>query len=56
MTDRLPPTAIPALTRAADRLDELADTAELMGDVDGAARLRGEAGANRMRAMELLDD
>lgn len=56
MTDPLPRSAIPALTRAADRLDELADTADLMGDTDGANRLRGEARANRMQAMELLDD
>lgn len=56
MTDRLPPSALPALTLAADRLDELAEAAELMGDPDGAARLRGEARANRMHAMELLDD
>lgn len=56
MTDPLPRSAVPALTRAADRLDELADTAELMGDADGAVRLRDEAGANRMRAMDLLDE
>ena len=56
MTDSLPPAAIPALARAAERLDELADTAELMGDPDGAARLRGEASANRMQEMTLLDD
>lgn len=55
MTDPLPAAAVPALTRAAERLDELADTAELMGDPDGAARLRGEASANRMQAMDLLD-
>lgn len=55
MTDPLPRAAVPALVRAADRLDELADTAELMGDVEGAHRLRGEACANRMRAMDLLD-
>ena len=55
MTDPLPRSAVPALTRAADRLDELADTAELMGDPDGAARLRGEARAHRMEAMALLD-
>jgi hypothetical protein len=46
---------VPALTRAADRLDDLADTAELMGDADGADRLRSEARANRMHAMDLLD-
>lgn len=56
MTDPLPRSAVPALTRAADRLDELADTAELMGDADGAARLRDDARANRLQAMELLDD
>jgi hypothetical protein len=56
VTDPLPRSAVPALTRAADRLDELADTAELMGDAEGAARLRDDARANRMRAMDLLDD
>ncbi|HSJ90761.1 MAG TPA: hypothetical protein VK917_01760 [Ilumatobacter sp.] len=56
MSDRLPPSAVPALALAADRLDDLADTAELMGDPDGAARLRGEARAHRMQAMELLDE
>ena len=55
MTDPLPRAAVPALARAADRLDELADTAELMGDVEGANRLRGEACAHRMQAMALLD-
>jgi hypothetical protein len=55
VTDPLPRTAVPALARAADRLDELADTAELMGDVEGANRLRGEACAHRMQAMALLD-
>lgn len=55
MTDRLPPTAVPALTRAADRLDELADTAELMGDPAGAERLRRDAQRHRLVAMELLD-
>jgi hypothetical protein len=55
VSDRLPAAAVPALTRAADRLDELADTAELMGDLAGAERLRNEALGTRMRAMELLD-
>lgn len=44
------------LTDAADRLDELADVAELMGDDAGAVRLR-RAGADRRRAaMALLDE
>ncbi len=47
---------VPALTRAADRLDALADTAELMGDEPGAARLRSDAQTRRLQAMELLDD
>lgn len=47
---------IEPLTRAAERLDELADIAELMGDGDGAERLRASAAHQRMRAMELLDD
>lgn len=56
MTERLSRAAVPALTRAADRLDELADTAELMGDAAGAVRFRDEARSNRMQAMDLLDD
>jgi hypothetical protein len=44
------------LARAADRLESLADTAELMGDDDGAARLRAEASRQRLCAMALLDD
>lgn len=47
---------VPALTLAADRLDALADTAELMGDEAGSARLRAEAQTRRLQAMELLDD
>lgn len=43
------------LVRAADRLEALADTAELMGDDDGAARFRAEASRQRLRAMALLD-
>ena len=42
--------------RSTERLDELAGVAELMGDDDGAARLRASASRQRMRAMELLDD
>lgn len=49
------PPDVAVLTRAADRLDELADTAELMGDATNADRFRGEARARRMQAMDLLD-
>lgn len=48
-------SAVPALARAADRLDELADIAELMGDDDGATRLRRAAEVSRLEAMHLLD-
>ena len=44
-----------ALTSAAERCDELADVAELMGDEDGAARLRTAALNHRLEAFELLD-
>lgn len=40
----------------AERLAELADVAELMGDGDGAARLRTRAALASDRAMRLLDD
>jgi hypothetical protein len=43
-------------TAAAERFAELADVAELMGDVDGALRLRRRADATRERAMTLLDE
>ena len=56
MSDPLPRRAVPALTRAADRLDELADTAELMGDPNGADRLRRDARRHRVEAMHLLDE
>jgi hypothetical protein len=49
-------SVVSALRRAADRLEELADTAELMGDVDGAARMRTAACNRRLEAMALLDD
>jgi hypothetical protein len=44
------------LTRTADRLTALADTAELMGDLAGAARFHEMAAALRLHAMGLLDD
>ena len=40
----------------AERLAELADVAELMGDGDGAARLRNRAAVVSDRAMRMLDD
>lgn len=43
------------LVAAAERITELADTAELMGDADGAERLREQAQAARVRAMQTLD-
>jgi hypothetical protein len=43
------------LAAVADRLEALADTAELMGDDDGADRFRAAASRQRLRAMALLD-
>jgi hypothetical protein len=40
----------------AERLDALADTAELMGDDHTATRWRVHAQDLRLRAMTLLDD
>ena len=40
----------------AERLAELADVADLMGDQAGAARLRTRAAVATDRAMRLLDD
>ncbi len=42
------------LAATAGRLDELAETAELMGDDDGARRLREQANRARMEAMNRL--
>jgi len=42
--------------RAADRCDELADVADLMGDDATAGELRAEAHRNRMAALRLFDD
>jgi hypothetical protein len=44
------------LLSAADRLEELADTAEIMGDHDGAVRFRARATQRRLEAMALLDE
>jgi hypothetical protein len=53
MADR-PEADVAAAT--AERLAELADVAELMGDGDGADRLRQRAAVARDRAMRMLDD
>ena len=50
-----PHRGVDQLCSAAERLDSLADIAELMGDDDTAASLRTEASGRRMQAMELLD-
>jgi hypothetical protein len=55
MDDECRERSLRELESAADRLDALADTAELMGDDDGAARFRAEASQQRLRAMALLD-
>jgi len=52
--DERPPRAR-QLERDADRCDELADVAELMGDDGTAAGLRAQAHRNRMVALRLLD-
>jgi hypothetical protein len=44
------------LVTTAERLEGLAETADLMGDDGGVARFRSEASTIRMRAMALLDD
>lgn len=46
---------IASLSQAADRFDELAEIAELMGDDDGAARFREQAARCRAQAMCILD-
>jgi hypothetical protein len=49
-------TDLAGLQGAADRLDTLAETAELMDDSDSAQRLRDAAETARLRALKLLDD
>jgi hypothetical protein len=44
-----------AATKLADRLDALAETAELMGDEAAAARLHDSAWRVRLVAMDELD-
>jgi hypothetical protein len=45
-----------AVTRAADRMDAMADIADLMGDVDGAIMWHARASNLRLDAMRLIDD
>jgi hypothetical protein len=47
--------AVRALEAVADRLEALAETAELMGDDAGAARLREQVASRRLQALALLD-
>lgn len=54
MTDRH--ERVDQLVVSADRYDEFAETAELMGDDAGADRFRRLATRRRLAAMELLDD
>ncbi|MGK0277094.1 MAG: hypothetical protein ACI9N0_003493 [Ilumatobacter sp.] len=49
-------TDLAGLQDAADRLDALADTADLMDDSNGGRRLRDAAANARLRAMKVLDD
>lgn len=56
MSDDPQPSALSALVAAADRMDSLADIADLMGDRAGADRLRERSSSCRLRAMRLLDD
>jgi hypothetical protein len=49
-------TDVDELVAGAERLDALAETAELMGDVAVAARFRSAAVERRLRAMRLLDE
>jgi hypothetical protein len=45
-----------AMAKVADRLDALAETAELMGDDAQATRLHQRACGLRLQAMNALDD
>lgn len=51
-----PRRAAETLSRTADRLDELAEMAELMDDDATALRLREDGARCRRHAMALLDD
>lgn len=53
MSDR---NLIDAVVSSADRLDALAEIADLMGDDAGAIRFRNDAASRRLEAMALLDE
>jgi hypothetical protein len=55
MTDEPPARDVRRLSDVADRLDDLAEVAELMGDDDGSSRWRERAAAQRRNALWLLD-
>jgi hypothetical protein len=56
MSEETQPSTLIALVAAADRMDSLADVADLMDDRAGADRLRERSSSCRLRAMRLLDD
>lgn len=56
MSDDLHDQELARRSATADRLDGLADVAELMDDADGALRLRHQASALRVAAMQMLDE
>jgi len=56
VNDEVDRTDVLGRAATADRLDGLADVAELMDDVDGAVRLRCQASEVRVAAMRLLDE
>jgi hypothetical protein len=55
VTDEERTTAVRRLSDVADRLDDLAEIAGLMGDDGGATRWREQAAAQRRIALRLLD-
>lgn len=55
MTSQERKQAAATLSGTADRLDELADVAELMGDDATAKRFRSDAAKCRDQAMSILD-
>jgi hypothetical protein len=56
VSDEVDRSDVQGRAATADRLDGLADVAELMDDSDGALRLRREASELRVAAMRLLDE